>query len=76
MRETVANAIDWQAEATPRAEQIWMPGAHRQGEGVAVRPSFQIRGPRGSPPRRLFPHNRDNRRAQNSRMTAISAYSP
>lgn len=30
MRETVANAIDWQAEAAPRAEQIWMPGTHRQ----------------------------------------------
>lgn len=32
MRETVANAMDWQAEAAPRAEQIWMPGAHRQAK--------------------------------------------
>jgi hypothetical protein len=30
MRETVAGAIDWQAEAEPRAEQIWFPGANRQ----------------------------------------------
>lgn len=29
MRETVANAMDWQAEAAPRPEQIWMPGATR-----------------------------------------------
>ncbi len=30
MRETVTNAMDWQAEDAPRSEQIWMPGAHRE----------------------------------------------
>jgi len=30
MREAVENAIDWQAAAQPRPEQIWMAGAHRQ----------------------------------------------
>jgi hypothetical protein len=30
MRETVANAMDWQAVGEPRPEQIWMPGAHRE----------------------------------------------
>ena len=30
MREAVENAIDWQAAAQPRPEQIWMPGANRQ----------------------------------------------
>jgi len=29
MRETVANAMDWQNETPTRAEQIWMPGANR-----------------------------------------------
>jgi hypothetical protein len=30
MREAVANAMDWQAQAEPRPEQIWMPGANRE----------------------------------------------
>ena len=30
MRETVANAMDWQAVNQPRPEQIWMPGANRE----------------------------------------------
>jgi hypothetical protein len=30
MRETVANAMDWQAQTEPRPEQIWMPGANRE----------------------------------------------
>ncbi len=30
MRESVANAMDWQAQAEPRPEQIWMPGANRE----------------------------------------------
>jgi hypothetical protein len=30
MRETVANAMDWQAQAEPHPEQIWMPGANRE----------------------------------------------
>jgi hypothetical protein len=32
MRETVAGAMDWQAAAQPRPEQIWMPGANREVE--------------------------------------------
>jgi hypothetical protein len=30
MRATVASAMDWQAQAEPRPEQIWMPGANRE----------------------------------------------
>jgi len=30
MREAVENAIDWQAAAQPRPEQMWMPGARRE----------------------------------------------
>ena len=30
MRATVAGAMDWQAQAEPRPEQTWMPGANRQ----------------------------------------------
>ena len=30
MREAVENAIDWQAAAQPRPEQMWMPGANRE----------------------------------------------
>jgi hypothetical protein len=30
MREVVENAIDWRADAQPRPEQIWMPGANRE----------------------------------------------
>ena len=29
MREAVTNAMDWPAQAAPRPEQIWMPGANR-----------------------------------------------
>jgi hypothetical protein len=32
MREAVEHAMDWQAEAQPRPEQIWMPGANRSLE--------------------------------------------
>jgi hypothetical protein len=32
MREAVENALDWQTEAQPRPEQIWMPGANREVE--------------------------------------------
>ena len=30
MRATVAGAMDWQAQAEPRPQQTWMPGANRQ----------------------------------------------
>jgi hypothetical protein len=30
MRNIVANAMDWNAAAEPRPEQIWMPGANRE----------------------------------------------
>ena len=30
MRSAVNGAMDWQAAAAPRAEQIWMPGANRE----------------------------------------------
>jgi hypothetical protein len=30
MRETVAGAMDWQTQAQPRPEQIWIPGANRE----------------------------------------------
>ena len=30
MREAVAGAMDWQAAAQPRPEQIWMNGANRE----------------------------------------------
>jgi hypothetical protein len=30
MRATVASAMDWQAQAEPHPEQIWMPGANRE----------------------------------------------
>jgi hypothetical protein len=30
MREAVAGAMDWQAAAQPRPEQIWMTGANRE----------------------------------------------
>lgn len=30
MREAVANAMDWQAQAEPRPEQIWIAGANHQ----------------------------------------------
>ena len=30
MRNIVANAMDWNAAAEPRPEQIWMPGARRE----------------------------------------------
>ena len=32
MRAAVENAIDWQNEVPPRAEQIWIPGANRSLE--------------------------------------------
>lgn len=30
MRDIVGRAIDWNAAAEPRPEQIWMPGARRE----------------------------------------------
>jgi len=30
MREVVERAMDWNAAAEPRAEQIWIPGATRE----------------------------------------------
>jgi len=30
MREAVAGAMDWQDQAQPRPEQIWIPGANRE----------------------------------------------
>lgn len=30
MRAIVENAMDWNAAAEPRPEQIWMPGARRE----------------------------------------------
>ena len=30
MRNIVSRAMDWQAAGTPRPEQIWIPGAHRE----------------------------------------------
>jgi hypothetical protein len=33
MRAAVANAMDWQAPAEARPEQMWMPGANRSLKG-------------------------------------------
>jgi len=30
MHAAVAGAMDWQAQAEPRPQQIWMPGANRE----------------------------------------------
>lgn len=30
MRNIVSRAMDWEAAASPRPEQIWIPGAHRE----------------------------------------------
>ena len=30
MRNIVSRAMDWEAAGTPRPEQIWIPGAHRE----------------------------------------------
>lgn len=30
MRHIVSRAMDWQTAGTPRPEQIWIPGAHRE----------------------------------------------
>jgi hypothetical protein len=30
MRNIVSRAMDWEAAACPRPEQIWIPGAHRE----------------------------------------------
>jgi len=30
MRETVADAMDWQTQVHARPEQIWIPGANRE----------------------------------------------
>jgi hypothetical protein len=30
MRAAVENTMNWQNEAAPRSEQIWMPGANRE----------------------------------------------
>jgi hypothetical protein len=39
MRQVVDRALDWQPAPTPRPEQIWFPGAHRQvGAGAGRNP--------------------------------------
>ena len=30
MRNIVSRAMDWEAAGSPRPEQIWIPGAHRE----------------------------------------------
>jgi hypothetical protein len=30
MRNIVSRAMDWEAANSPRPEQIWIPGAHRE----------------------------------------------
>ena len=30
MREAVSSTMDWETIGTPRPEQIWMPGTHRE----------------------------------------------
>lgn len=30
MRTIVGRAMDWETAGTPRPEQIWIPGAHRE----------------------------------------------
>jgi hypothetical protein len=32
MRNIVGRAMDWETAGTPRPEQIWIPGAHREVE--------------------------------------------
>ena len=32
MRNIVSHAMDWETDAEPRPEQIWIPGAHRNVE--------------------------------------------
>ena len=32
MRNIVSRAMDWESAGSPRPEQIWIPGAHREVE--------------------------------------------
>lgn len=32
MRNLVGRAMDWEATGSPRPEQIWIPGSHREVE--------------------------------------------
>jgi hypothetical protein len=32
MRDIVSRAMDWDAAGSPRPEQIWIPGTHREVE--------------------------------------------